>query len=86
MLTILTDTELAALQDSGLHRNTPYLIKGVRNGQLSVARHFGGILYQGARYIYVPQSDELIRADVDKWLRAYRRKKPCPEKEQGKLF
>lgn len=64
----LTDDEVQALQSSGLPRATPYIITGASQGPLSIARHYGGIAYQGARYIYIPPTDELVRDDVLKWL------------------
>lgn len=35
--------------------------------QFSIARHSMGCTLNGDHYIYVPQTDELIRADVLKW-------------------
>jgi hypothetical protein len=68
----LSDAELDALQSSTLHRTTPFLVQGVSHGQLSVARYYGGCAYQGQSYLYIPLTDELVRADVVKWLRQYR--------------
>lgn len=67
MHSYLTTDELAALLISGLPTAMPYLIRGVSNTQLSIARHYGGITYQGADYSYIPATDELIRFDVVKW-------------------
>lgn len=50
--------------DCPLHRKTPYGIRGVSHGMLSIARYYGGIQYQGDHYIYLQHSDELIRDDV----------------------
>ena len=45
----------------------------VSQTQLSIARHYGGIDVQGRRYVYNPQADELVRADIlkraEKWKR-----------------
>jgi hypothetical protein len=53
--------------DCPLHRRTPFGMKGVSQTQLSIARHYGGIVYQGDRYIYNTATDELIRDDVLRW-------------------
>lgn len=58
----LSDAELLAIQH--LPRANPYLITGVSQSQLSVARHYGGCQYQGQEYVYVQTTDELVRADV----------------------
>lgn len=58
----------SALEDCPLHRKTPFAILNVSATQFSVARHFGGCNYNGEHYIYNPKTDELIRADVLKWL------------------
>ena len=55
------------LSECPLHRKTPYVIKNVSSSQLSIARHYGGIAYNGCNYIYFPESDELIRDDVLAW-------------------
>lgn len=44
--------------------DTPERIHGVSDTQLSIARHFGGITYNGASYTYLAESDSLIRNDV----------------------
>jgi len=51
-----------------LDRKTPYVIQGVSRGQLSPCRHYGGCVFNGAQYSYVPPTDELVRADVIKAL------------------
>lgn len=69
----LTESELAALQDSGLSRAAPFIIQGVKHTQLSVARHYGGCTFHGHGYTYFSTTDELIRVDVAKWLAKYRK-------------
>lgn len=64
----MTTDELAALQDSGLSRDTPYVIEGVSGSQFSIARLYGGATFNGESYVYDPTEDELIRRDVVKWL------------------
>jgi hypothetical protein len=67
------------LQLAGLHQRTPYAIHGVMNTQLSIARHYGGIHYQGEGYTYIPESDELVRNDVIKHLKTAQKKTPSPQ-------
>lgn len=79
MITYFTQEERDAIQH--LPRSTPYLIPSVSRTQFSIARHYGGTVYNGARYFYIPQTDELIRADVMKFIQARRRaaaKRPAP--------
>ena len=64
----MTADDLGALQTSTLHRRTPYIITPVLGTYFSVARHYGGITYQGERYNYHPDQDSLVRWDVDRWL------------------
>ena len=56
------------LANCPLDRSTPYIIRNVSASQFSVARHCGGMTYQGRHYIYDNIRDELVRADVRKWL------------------
>jgi len=70
----LTEEEFNALANCGLDRLSPYLITSVRNTQMSIARHYGGIEFRGKYYIYLPDTDELIRDDVLGWLNKNRRK------------
>ena len=60
-------TGLFGLENCPLHRNTPFGIQDVSRTQFSVARHYGGIKYNGSDYTYLPATDELIRDDVLKW-------------------
>jgi len=60
-------SELSGVGDCGLHRRTPYGMTNVRMTQLSIARHYGGITFNGDSYTYLPHTDELIRDDVLKW-------------------
>lgn len=62
----LTEEEAAAIQD--LDRSTPYVIEGVSQGFFSVARHHGGMTYQGRGYSYIPPTDECVRNDVVKFI------------------
>jgi hypothetical protein len=69
----LTDAERDALQATTLNHSTPFIIQGVSQSQFSVARHYGGCTFQGQSYVYVPGADELVRADVVKWLAKHRK-------------
>ena len=44
--------------------DTPERIGNVSRTQLSIARHYGGITYNGAAYTYLAESDSLVRNDV----------------------
>lgn len=86
MTSYLTEEEVDALQLSGLNRETPYLIRGVCSTQFSVARYYGGCVYNGANYTYLSETDELIREDVLKWV-AKRCKPPRkPKVRQAREF
>ncbi len=85
--------ELMAIEK--LKKDAPYAITGCMTGHFSIARHFGGITFQGYRYTYVAEHDELVRDDVLKLLlsllRLEGRKKANEEKEaaavaQGSLL
>lgn len=91
MRSFVADEELAGLAKSGLHVNAPYIIRGVSTSQFSVSRHFGGCQHKGSLYTYVPDTDELVRDDVLKWIVSGRKKKLRNEMaaggfKQGKLF
>jgi hypothetical protein len=63
----LRTTGLFGLDGCPLHRKTPFGMTNVSMTQLSIARHYGGIKYNGESYTYLPKTDELIRNDVLKW-------------------
>lgn len=75
MNSYLTDDEIAALQLTALPRDTPFLIRNVSHGVFSISRHFGGTIFNGAHYAYIPASDELVREDVLKWATKRRKSK-----------
>lgn len=72
-MSYITQPELDSLDASTLPRETAFLIQGVSNSMFSLAWYYGGATVQGAAYIYLPLSDELIRADVLKWLAKHRK-------------
>ena len=79
----LTDSEIEALQTSNLSRKTPFAIQGVMNTQLSIARFYGGIRYNGDGYTYMPDGDELIRDDVLNFVTKLRKKNRKTEQPQS---
>ena len=59
----LTAAEVQAAQS--LHKRAPYSITGISNSIFSLARHYGGMTYQGCYYTYMaPPHDECVRDDV----------------------
>ena len=78
----LTEDEMESLQTSNLPRKTPFAIQGVMNTQLSIARFYGGIRYNGDGYTYMPDGDELIRDDVLIFITKLRKKKRKTEKAE----
>lgn len=76
----LTHEEVQAAY--ALHRRAPYAICNVSQGFFSIARHYGGMTYQGCAYTYFPEHDECVRDDVLKMVKKMRKKKPV-EPEQG---
>jgi len=60
-------TQLDGLDNCPLHKRNPFGVRNVSQTQFSIARYSGGCTLNGDHYIYLPQTDELIRADVLKW-------------------
>lgn len=71
----VTQAEIDAINASNLKRTTPFLIRSVSQTQFSIARYFGGANFNGARYTYLDDSDELIRDDVLKFVTKLRKPK-----------
>jgi hypothetical protein len=67
----LTEAEVDAIQS--LHRDTPYLIRGISDSQFSPARYYGGMKFNGASYTYMRNTDEMVRDDVIKFVSRNRR-------------
>ena len=84
-MSYLTREELEALQSSGLHRITPYLIEGVSTSIFSVARYSGKARVNGDEYTYLDATDELIRDDVLKWLEKRRKAAVADKKRAAKV-
>lgn len=70
---------LFGVADCGLHRRTPYGMTNVSQSQFSIARYYGACNYGESYYIYLADTDELIRDDVLKWKRKQERKTPNVE-------
>jgi len=60
-------TRLSGLEDCPLSRKAPFGVTSVSTSQFSIARHYGGIRFNGEDYTYFPDTDELVRDDVLKW-------------------
>lgn len=73
MNSYLTQDELDLLQIICPNRSAPFAIAGVSHSQFSIARHYGGIVFKGFKYVYNPATDELIRPDVLKIITKRRR-------------
>lgn len=67
----LTAAELRAAQV--LHQRAPYVLCQVSQGFFSIARHYGGLTYNGCMYVYMPGHDECVRDDVLKLVTKMRR-------------
>ena len=60
--------------------------RNVCRTQLSIARFSGGATVNGVHYEYMYGTDELVREDVARMIRAAWRKKKSPEPEQGDML
>jgi hypothetical protein len=69
-----------------LHRKTPFGVTNVSMTQLSIARYYGMINFNGYKYIYYPDTDELIREDVMKWKAKQLKTKHKKQNEQPELI
>jgi hypothetical protein len=69
-----------------LHRKTPFGVTNVSMTQLSIARYYGMINFNGYKYIYYPDTDELIRDDVMKWKAKQLKAKHKTQNEQPELI
>lgn len=73
----MSKSHLSGVENCGLHKRTPYGITDVSMTQFSVARFSGACKFNGEFYTYFPDTDELIRDDV---LRFLSKNKPTPSK------
>lgn len=74
----LTAAEVQAAQT--LHKRAPYALCSVSQGFFSIARHYGGLTFQGCHYTYMQGHDECVRDDVLRLVTKLR-KKPVGKKE-----
>jgi hypothetical protein len=51
------------------------VIQDVSHGYFSIARYYGGCTLNGASYTYMPDTDELVREDVLKFIAKLRKTK-----------
>lgn len=58
--------------------------RNVSRTQLSLARYSGGITVNGKHYVYNPQADELIRADILKRAVKWQREMDKHAKQEAK--
>jgi hypothetical protein len=71
MASHLTEAEWQAVfQQFGVRE--PLAYADVCNTQLSVARFYGGCTVNGQHFYYLPDTDELLRGDVFKWIECRR--------------
>lgn len=79
---------LSQLVDCPLHKRSPYGITNVSQTQFSAARHYGGCKAYGDTYVYFRETDELVRADVVKWVRnrIAEEKKKHPQSQHQEFF
>ncbi len=64
----------------------PDEIHNVSQTQLSIARHYGGIIYNGKEYVYFPNEDKLVRKDLIKKNKPKKIDKKKKIDNNGKLF
>ena len=58
---------LVGLEACPLPRKTPFGMTNVTMTQFSIAQYYGACSFNGERYTYLPDTDELIRDDVLRW-------------------
>jgi hypothetical protein len=75
----LTEDEVQAAQT--LHKRAPFALCNVSMGFFSIARHYGGLTFQGCHYTYMPGHDECVRDDVLRMVTKLR-KKPAGKKTE----
>lgn len=52
------------LSDRLKNPNSPPKFYRITETQMSIARHYGGIIYNGRNYFYNPKDDTLTREDI----------------------
>jgi hypothetical protein len=79
-------SRLTDVADCGLHKRTPYGIAGVSHTQFSIARFSGAIKFNGENYTYFPDTDELVRDDVLRWLKKSKKVQINPPQKLNNPF
>lgn len=83
-----TPEDLAAIDRLIKPQEPPERIYGWKNGQLSLASHYGGLVYQGHSYLiaYGEEGMPLVRADVieREVKERHAREKAAQEESNGK--
>ena len=74
----LTADEVQAVHK--LHQRAPYALCNVSHGFFSIARHYGGLKFQGCDYTYIPGHDECVRDDVLRLVTKLRKKQASKSK------
>jgi len=85
-MSYMTEDEIVMLDLSDLNRDTPFMITNVSYTQLSIAKFYGAINYNGVIFEYMPETDELVRHDVVKWLAKFRKKPKVKKVVSEQLF
>jgi hypothetical protein len=78
----LTEAESIAIQT--LNRDSPYVIRNVSESQFSPARYYGAMKFNGVGYTYFPNTDEMVRDDVLRFVNKARREVEKAAKKQKK--
>ena len=73
----LTAEEVQAAQ--ALHKRAPYALCSVSQGFFSIARHYGGLTFQGCHYTYMPGHEECVRDDVLMLVAKMRKRSKAPQ-------
>jgi hypothetical protein len=76
-------SRLSGLEECPLRRKTPFGMRNVSMTQLSIARHYGCIRYNGEPYTYFADTDELVRDDVLKWQKKQEKARAKPAASQA---
>lgn len=85
----LRPRELKSRRSAAMTKTTPiqvapYAIRNVSTSIFSIARHYGGVRAYSTYYVYLPESDELIRDDVFKLVMKWRKAAEKDRKEAEK--
>lgn len=73
-MTIQTLRDNEAALRAKFKPNETIAIPNASMSQFSIARYYGGIKFNGHEFVYNPEDDSLIRADVIKWMKGHLKK------------